>query len=249
MTAGLSEADLARMARSGVEAIEDAQGAELFDRALIDSEPLALALPLNRSALRSMASAGALPAVFRGLVKAGARRPAAAAGSLATRLAAIPEEERSKAVLAAVLTEVAVVLGQDSPAAIEPERPFKDLGFDSLAAVELRNRLGAATGVELPATAAFDYPTPAALAEYVLGSMDVAGGGSRGAEAQIEQLESALAADALGDADRVELATRLRALAAELEGAEDAAGSDRDRLETASDDELLEAIDDMAGTT
>ena len=238
------------MARSGIEAISDARGTGLFDRALSGAEPLALALPLNRSALRSLASAGALPALFRGMVKAGARRPAAATGSLQARLLPLPAAERPKAVLGAVLTEVAVVLGRDSPAAIEPERPFKDLGFDSLAAVELRNRLVAASGVELPATAVFDYPTPAALGEYVLGSMDLAGSGSRGAEAQIEQLESALTADALKGADRVGLAVRLHALAAELEGGGDGEpASDRDRLETASDDELLDAIDDMAGTT
>jgi polyketide synthase 12 len=249
MGAGLGETDVARMRRSGFVPIADPQGLSLFDAAIRALSPQALAISLDRASLRSQAGAGTLPAVFSGLVRASGARRKAGSGRLAAKLAALPEAEREGAVLEVVRAEVAAVLGHGSAATIEPESAFKDLGFDSLAAVELRNRLGAATGVRLSATAVFDYPSPAALAGHLLESTNVPAGGLRSAEMQIDQLSSALSADALGGTDRAELAARLRALAVDLEGdgRDDQLASERDRLETASDDELLAAIDDMAG--
>ena len=159
MTAQLSGTDLARMARSGVVPIPDPDGLALFDAVLKNPSAQTVAIALNRPALRSQASAGTLPPLFSGLVKAAGARSKAPSGQLAAQLAALPADRREAAVLQIVRTEVAAVLGHDSAAAIDPERPFKDLGFDSVAAVELRNRLAAATGVELTATMAFDYPT------------------------------------------------------------------------------------------
>ncbi len=91
----------------------------------------------------------------------------------------LPEAEREARCSSLVRAEVAAVLGHDSAEAIEPERAFKDLGFDSLAAVELRNRLVASTGVALAATAVFDYPSPAALARHLLEEVGAAGAGSK----------------------------------------------------------------------
>ncbi len=174
MTAGLSEADLARMRRGGIGSIADEQGLQLFNAAIGTAASQAVAINLNRSGLRDQAAAGTLPPLFGGLIRGAARRKAVS-GQLAAKLATVPETEREAFVLEAVRAEVAAVLGHDSATSIDPERSFKDLGFDSLAAVELRNRLVAATGVQLPATMAFDYPSAAALARFLLTEVDAGG--------------------------------------------------------------------------
>ncbi len=191
MTAGLGEADLARMQRSGIVALSDEEGLELFDQAIGAGLPLALAAPLDRSALRAQAAAGVLPAPLRDLVRAPARRPASGS-SLAVKLAAVSEAERRQLVLDLVRSEVAAVLGHASAAAIEPEKAFKDLGFDSLAAVELRNRLKAATGLRLGATVVFDHPSASALAEHLLLEATAAGG-ARKAVARAQSSEEPIA--------------------------------------------------------
>ncbi len=174
MTAGLGQADLARVRRSGIAQISDEHGLRLFDAAVRAAPAQTLALALNRAHLRARAAAGDLAPLFSGLVDSGGRRRAGL-GSLATKLAAQPESERQGAVLEAVRAEVAAVLGHGSAGAIDPELAFKDLGFDSLAAVELRNRLAATTGLSLQPTIVFDYPSPAALAGHLLVELSAGG--------------------------------------------------------------------------
>ncbi|MFF7725386.1 type I polyketide synthase [Streptomyces sp. NPDC008001] len=170
MTDGLAEADRARMARSGVLPLPVEEGLRLFDAALASDEAVLAPVRIDTGALRT----GEAPAVLRALVPAPARRAAQAAAaapsadSLARRLEGMPEAEREKAVLDLVRGEVAAVLGHASAHTVRPEHAFQDLGFDSLTAVELRNRLNRATGLRLPATLVFDYPTPALLARHVL---------------------------------------------------------------------------------
>ncbi len=91
-----------------------------------------------------------------------------ARGSFAARIAALPEQDRRNAVLEEVLMQAAVVLGHSSTDAIDPSRTFKELGFDSPATVELRNRLVASTGLRLLASLVFDHPTPGRLADTLL---------------------------------------------------------------------------------
>jgi acyl transferase domain-containing protein/D-arabinose 1-dehydrogenase-like Zn-dependent alcohol dehydrogenase len=166
MTAGMSDADVARLARAGIAPLADERGLELFDDALAAGEPLVVPVRLDRGALRARARGGDLPPLLRGLVRdaKAAGRAREPTGSLARRLAGVPEDEREAVALELVRSHAATVLGHDSPAAIDAQRPFKDLGFDSLSAVELRNRLATATGLALPSTLVFDHPTPTAVA-------------------------------------------------------------------------------------
>ena len=175
---GVGEAEMTRIQRSGVEPIPDELGTALFDRALSSPEPLAVAMPYDPAALRAIASVGALQPIFRGLVRA-PRRRAAATGSLAAKLAAVGEAERAGLVLELVRGEVAAVLGHTSGGEVDPGRAFQELGLDSVGAVELRNRLGAVSGLRLPATVVFDYPSAGALAERLLGAASGEGAGKR----------------------------------------------------------------------
>jgi acyl transferase domain-containing protein/NAD(P)-dependent dehydrogenase (short-subunit alcohol dehydrogenase family)/acyl carrier protein len=172
MAAGIDRDRLERGARQiaeryGLVPFSVERGLELFDAAL--TAPVASIVPaqLDLGRLRSRAGAGTLGALFSGLVRAPARG-AAGGGSLARRLADAAEAGRAKIALDAVSEHVAAVLGLESAAEVATEKPFKDLGFDSLAAVELRNRLVADSGIGLATTVVFDYPSPAALAEHLL---------------------------------------------------------------------------------
>ncbi|WP_282697084.1 thioester reductase domain-containing protein, partial [Streptomyces sp. CC208A] len=169
MSGHLGETDLRRIARSGFRPVPQDRGPALFDLGLALGRASVVASPLDVSALR--AQSGRVPAVLGGLVRLPFRRTAAAAGDgavpLAGSLAGMSGAEQERAVLEAVLAQIAGVLGHADTSRIEADRPLPTLGFDSLTSVELRNRLGALTGTRLPATVVFDHPTPAGLAAYV----------------------------------------------------------------------------------
>ncbi|MEN3357457.1 MAG: hypothetical protein V7637_1439 [Mycobacteriales bacterium] len=171
MTGGLAGADLARLARAGIALLPTADGLALLDTALAVGVPDVVAARLDQAVLRQQAGAATLPPLFQRLVRAPARRAAGtdtgAGGSWAAALRGLPEAEQARVVADRVRAQIAGVLGHGSTAAVPVDRPFKELGFDSLTAVELRNRLGAATGLRLASTVVFDYPTPAELAGYL----------------------------------------------------------------------------------
>ena len=169
-SASLREADRARMTRGGIKAPSDEEGLALFDAALAVGAPVVLPVRLDLAAFR-----GEVPPLLRDQVFRRARRTAIASGGDASswtrRLLARPPDARRRIVLDAVAAETAAVLGHTSVSSFSPDRAFKDIGFDSLASVELRNRIAGFTGLRLPATVVFDYPSPASLAEYVLGGV------------------------------------------------------------------------------
>ncbi|WP_438492178.1 type I polyketide synthase [Streptomyces asiaticus] len=171
MAGGLDEADIARMRRAGLPPLSPAEGLALLDAALTTDEVAPVPMRVDAVALRAQAAAGALAPLLRGLVRAPVRRAvdtAAGGGSaLAERLAGLSSAEQDRLLLDLVRTQVAAVLGHAGPQAVEEGRAFKDLGFDSLTAVELRNLLREATGLRLPPTLVFDYPTSTALAGHL----------------------------------------------------------------------------------
>ncbi|MCL9798302.1 acyl carrier protein, partial [Frankia sp. AgKG'84/4] len=175
----------------------------------------------------------------------------AAGPSLTERLAALAPAERDELLLDVVRAEAAVVLGHDSPATVGATRAFRDLGLTSLTAVDLRNRLNVATELTLPATLVFDYPTPAAIAEFLAGELRSTPSATASPVAAVAQLEAALAAAGGGDADTVAAVARLRTLLARLEPVTQTAPGvvdDDVDLDAASDDELFALMDSNADT-
>jgi NADPH:quinone reductase-like Zn-dependent oxidoreductase/acyl carrier protein len=254
ITGDLSEADLSRMTRSGVKALSSEEGLELFDTTFNADEALMLPAPLDLKALRAKARTGVLPALFSELVRGvPTRRSNAQEASLARRLATTPEAEREGVVLELVRTEVAAVLGHASPETIDVQRTFKELGFDSLTAVELRNRLNTTTALRLPATLIFDYPTSSAVALYLLSELAqnvmAATPGSQ-VEAELDKLERMLSSVASDDAERTKITARLQAMLFGLGDPStdgDAGAADDIDLESATGDEMFALIDRELG--
>ncbi|MFC8906212.1 SDR family NAD(P)-dependent oxidoreductase, partial [Micromonospora sp. NPDC057140] len=170
MAGQLTAADLARLARGGTRPLDTAAGLALLDAALHAGRPALVPIGLDLAAVRA---AGEVPALLRALLPPPPRRavdadpaPASAAG-FADRLAGLTEPERAAALLDLVRARCATVVGHAGGEQIEPRRPFRDLGFDSLMAVELSNRLSAGTGVRLAPHAVFNHPTPELLAAHL----------------------------------------------------------------------------------
>ncbi|BCJ69235.1 hypothetical protein Prubr_62560 [Polymorphospora rubra] len=166
MTASLTDADRTRMTRSGIDPITAPVGAALFDAAVASGAANLTPAVID---LRAMRAATAVPPILRALVGSTAtRRPAAGTASgWAQRLAALTTDEARAQVETQVRALVAQVLGHGSAEAVPADRAFRDLGFDSLTAVDLRNRVNAVTGLRLPSTLVFDHPTPTALADHI----------------------------------------------------------------------------------
>ncbi|MDH6229296.1 3-oxoacyl-(acyl-carrier-protein) synthase/acyl carrier protein [Streptomyces sp. MJP52] len=173
MLGELTPADIARMRRGGIPPLTPDEGLALFDAGVATGLASLVPVHIELDAMRKATAQGAeITPLLRDLVSVSHRRAAAqvgaaAAGGLAARLAGQTAEEQVRTVLETVRSEVASVLGHASGEAVPTHRAFTELGFDSLTAVELRNRLGKITGLRLPATLVFDHPNPTVLAEFL----------------------------------------------------------------------------------
>jgi hypothetical protein len=255
MSGGLGEADFRRIARGGIVAFSPAEGAALFDSATATGHPVVLPLRLDTAALAAQRETGGIPALLRGLVRAPARRRVTVGeaapdmvDTLRRTLGSQSESQRERTLLDTVRGHAAIVLGFPGPTSVDAERGLMELGFDSLTAVELRNRLAAATGLRLPATLLFDHPTCAAVARHLVAELAPEGPDSSTGTtglAELGLLEGALDGGSPGP----ELRTRLQALLSRVRPESGDAAQDRleQRMDTASDDEIFEFIDNELG--
>ncbi|MFI9031279.1 SDR family NAD(P)-dependent oxidoreductase, partial [Streptomyces sp. NPDC053560] len=288
-TGHLGKADLRRMARTGIAPLSAEQGLQLFDRAMAFSsadggpEPLVCAMRLDAAALhteRAERGAAAVPALLRRLVPdtvvrrsaaradraGGAGLPESAGGpsgpqQLRSRLAGLDEAGRRSELLSLAQGQLAQVLGFSDAASVDPDRSFREIGLDSLTAVELRNRLGVATGLRLPPALVFDHPSLQALAGHLAELLAAEGREDAGEAALsgIDALDRAVRDMPQDDIRRDVIRRRLTEMLAavggavgdgpEKRGAGGGAGqADEDvleRLDAASDDDLFAFIEDQ----
>nr|WP_246843248.1 type I polyketide synthase [Allokutzneria sp. NRRL B-24872] len=249
MGAGLTDADLARMAREGFGALTEDEGMALFDAAVATGETVAAPVKLDRAALQTYARDNDLAQILHGLVRAPARRAAKSgedkASSLAQRLTGLTPGEQEGILLDVVRSHAAAVLGHSGASAIDAEQAFTELGFDSLTSVELRNRLTNATGVRLSATAVFDYPTATTLAAHLRETVAPAATTTLSAAsvlAELDRLEASL--DAVGADGRLSITLRLEELVSKFSGTGEQEASG---LEDASADEVVDFLERELG--
>uniref|UniRef100_UPI00035D753A type I polyketide synthase n=1 Tax=Streptomyces sp. TOR3209 TaxID=1073567 RepID=UPI00035D753A len=264
MTGELTEADIARMTRAGMPPMTPEQGLALFDTVTgpAGSAPAVLPVRLDLAALRSL---GEVPPLFRSLIRTPARRTAtagsaAAPADLTRRLTGLTPAEGQEVLLDLVRGQIATVLGHAGLADVEPTRAFQDLGFDSLTSVELRNRLGALTGVRLPATLLFDYPTPSELVAHLYAKVaPAAADGPESVLAELDKLERSLSGIEAGSeefgalfdqvAGRLEvLRSKWQSLRTEAGTAPgEKAGDESFDFDSASDEDMFDMLDNELG--
>ncbi|MFI6367767.1 type I polyketide synthase [Nocardia sp. NPDC050630] len=254
MAGSLDKTGRERLRRGGLAAMTPSEALSLWDATMTDGHAAVVAARFDRPGMQAQAAAlGAVPPILRGLVHVPAASSldgapsAQAAARLAERLSVLSGDERRRLLSDLVCTHAAAVLGHPGPEAIDPELSFLDLGFDSLAAVELRNRLAHASGLTLPATAAFDYPTPTTLAAHLAAQLST-DHTERSFEQALEALATQFDTMPITTEDRRRSAKRLRRLLADLEdGGSEPTGDRDDDIRSATEDELFELLDGELG--
>ncbi|WP_282090925.1 SDR family NAD(P)-dependent oxidoreductase [Streptomyces tendae] len=210
MTEDLNSADVSRARRLGIAEMPTDEALALFDAACAAGKPVLLPARMDFPALRARTD-DELPALLRDLVDGGRPRRAAAGAhtggplGLPARLAELSGEEAETAVLALLREQVTIVLGHPSGAAVDMDQAFTHLGFDSLTAVELCNRLGSATGLRLPSTLVFNHPTPREMAQYLLEQLRPATGPGDADDEEIRAVLRSVPIDRLRGAGLLDL--------------------------------------------
>ncbi|WP_409234484.1 SDR family NAD(P)-dependent oxidoreductase [Streptomyces sp. PA5.6] len=262
MTGGLTGTDIARMSRIGVKGMTNTHGLALLDAAHRNGRPHLVGFNLD---LRTLAThpVHTRPALLRGLAApttgGGANRRTATAGGqpvdLAGRLAALPPTDRHHTLVRLIREQAATVLGHH-PDSLTPGSTFKELGFDSLTAVELRNRLSAATGLRLPSGLVFDHPDADNLAEHLGAQLapdgDTPAVGQEATEPllrDLAKLEHALSSAHVEHLDADAVTSRLETLLSKWKSASAApgSGSTKEQLKVATTDQVLDFIDKELG--
>ncbi|MEU7230545.1 type I polyketide synthase [Streptomyces chrestomyceticus] len=258
VTAHVTDKDLARMARAGMLTLPTEEALRLFDVAVASGRPTLVPMRFDAGAV---ARSGSVPPLLRELAPRGPRSAPGGgdAGASPTdgqelrrTLAAASPADRRRLLFDRVSRQVAVVLGYEELAGTG-ERELRDLGLDSLTAVELRNGLMAATGVRLPATVAFDHPSVAKLTDFLLTELEPDDDAAEAAVlAGIDDLAGALAAMDTGAAARTRVAVRLQALLSQWQDTGSGGGARPDDvrldIEDAGEQELFAFIDAEFGT-
>jgi len=257
--AGIGETDISRLRRQGIQPMASHEGLALFDSALSRDEPVQVPARLDLAAVAAQPAGQAGSPLLRGLTEpaagpGGPARRASAADGLARRVRSLPPADARTVLLDAVRAEAATVLGHAGTGRVGPAVAFKDLGIDSLMALELRNRLAAATGLQLAATLAFDHPNPDALAGFLSESFGLGGDPPTPAgvlAGEIEDLGARLrgALPDLTDEDRATVAALLGELQSQVRATESGGPPDglADRIGSASAGELLTLLDRELG--
>ncbi|GLY39328.1 hypothetical protein Amsp01_053520 [Amycolatopsis sp. NBRC 101858] len=236
--AGMADGNSTRAERGGIRPLAPEVATAALHRALSGREPVVAVADVDWSVFTTTSRLlDDLPEARRALVPV--EKP-----DLRAQLDALTGPERERALLDLVRAEVAAVLGYANPSTVDPGLAFKELGLDSLTAVELRNGLAAVTGLSLPATLGFDYANPAALAQFLgreLGPADPAAA----AEAELDRIEAAFAALTAEQLAGTRITSRLQALLSRL--GTGPAENTRQKLETASETEIFDFIDNELG--
>ncbi|MBB4689031.1 acyl transferase domain-containing protein/acyl carrier protein [Amycolatopsis jiangsuensis] len=174
MGSAIEGADAHRISETGITALSTEDGLRLLDSTAGAAEPLLVPIALDTGVLASSGDDD-LPAVLRALAGSPGRRAAQDSvedtESLAQKLTGLPPGKRVPTVLTLVRTHAAALLGHAGPEAVEPDRSFNEVGFDSLSATGFRNKLSLVTGLKLPVSLIFDYPTPRVLAQHLVAEL------------------------------------------------------------------------------
>jgi len=176
MTSHLGRAELLRMRRQGVQALSLELGLELLDAAQALADAVVIPIRLDIGVMQRQFE-DEVPALYRGLLRGALKRASASSGdtnTLRARLASLASEgERLAALVELVQEDIAAVLALPGASSVQADVQLKELGLDSLMAVELRNRLSRRVGIKLPTTLAFDYPTARAMARLLIEKMEL----------------------------------------------------------------------------